>query len=448
MQADLVIRGARVVNHDGEFMGGVAAQDGVIVALGPDATLPDAHRVIEADGRVLMPGVVDPHCHLGFAFPYDEDVRTEMSAAAAGGVTTVLDYVQVLDEDWLGFYQSLRRQAEANAPVDFGYHFIIQRESHIAEIPAMVAATGIRSFKFYFGYEPDNPIGLVPATDGWVYAAMRILAGIPGGIINVHCENTAIGTWLKREMQALGRQDLAAFTESRPAFCEVETIRRMIFLAERTGCPLHLVHTSVGDGPVLAAESQGRGFDVTVETCPHYLTRTCHDADLDMRAKIMPPLRDKHEQEGLWRGLFDGSVCHLGTDHVPFQPKPGLNLWTEPPGVIGFQTELPLLLEFGVRQRGLPLTTLVGLNAYKPAKRFGLAPKKGLIALGSDADLVLVDLDLEKTVHHTGKGTGIYDGFKLRGWPVLTVARGMVVAEDGVADPAALGRGQCLTVPG
>ena len=199
---------------------------------------------------------------------------------------------------------------------------------HIAEIPEVIARTGVKSFKCYFGYEPDNPIGIVPATDGWVYAAMRILSKVPGGVINVHCENTQIASWVKKEIAATGRQDLGAYTESRPALCEVETIRRMIFLAEKTGCSLHLVHTSVGMGPVLAAEAQARGVHVTVETCPHYLTRTCYDEDLDMRAKISPPLRDRDELEGLWAGVLNGSVYSLGTDHVPFLPKKLQDIWT------------------------------------------------------------------------------------------------------------------------
>jgi dihydropyrimidinase len=447
MQVDLVVRNARIIRHDGEFHGGVAIQDGRIVATGDDAALPGARRTIDAKGLVLMPGVVDPHCHLGFEYDYADDVRTEMAAAAIGGVTTALDYIQVLDEDYRAFYRDRRGKAEANSPIDFGYHFIIQREDHIARLPEMVETTGVKSFKFYFGYEPNNPIGLVPATDGWIYAAMRLIAKIPGGIINVHCENTAIGTWLKREMQETGRQDLAAFTDSRPAFCEVETIRRMIFLAERTGCPLHLVHTSVGMGPVLAQQSQRAGFDVTVETCPHYLTRTCTDPDLDIKAKIMPPLRDKTEQEGLWRGMFDGSVCHLGTDHVPFFPKQGTDIWRMPPGAVGFQWELPLMLEFGAHRRGLPLTRLVELNAANPAKRFGLWPRKGTIGIGADADLILVDLDAEKTVRHTGKGTCIYEGWNLRGWPVMTIARGRVIAENGTIDESAIGTGLCLTAP-
>ena len=447
MKADLVIRNARVVRHDGEFHGGVAVIDGKIVLTGADSALPEAHRTIDADGRVLMPGLIDPHCHLGVKYPYAEDMRTEMAAAASGGVTTALLYIRNLKESYLPFYEERKAVGEENSIIDFGFHFGIQREEHIAEIPEIVAKTGVRSFKCYFGYEPDNPIGIVPATDGWVYAAMRILAKIPGGVINVHCENTQIASWMKKEMLATGRQDLAAYTESRPAFCEVETIRRMIFLAERTGCSLHLVHTSVGMGPVLAAEAQARGVHVTVETCQHYLTRTAYDADLDMRAKISPPLRDKEEQDGLWRGILDGSVYSLGTDHVPFPPKKLENLWTELPGVVSFPWELPLMLHFGVHQRGLPLSRLVQLNAANPARRFGLWPRKGNIEVGFDADLVLVDLDEERPVKHTGKGTCIYEGWKLKGWPVLTVSRGTVVYEDGVVDESHFGRGRCVSLP-
>jgi len=447
MSVDLVIRNARVVRHDGEFHGGVAVKDGKIVLTGADSALPKGHREIDAGGRVLMPGVVDPHCHLGVKYPYAEDMRTEMAAAASGGVTTALLYIRNLKPSYLPFYEERKAIGEDNSIIDFGFHFGIQREEHIAEIPEIVAKTGVRSFKCYFGYEPDNPIGIVPATDGWVYAAMRILAKIPGGVINVHCENTQIASWMKNEIKATGRQDLGAYTESRPAFCEVETIRRMIFLAERTGCSLHLVHTSVGMGPVLAAEAQARGVHVTVETCQHYLTRTAYDSDLDMRAKISPPLRDKEEQDGLWRGILNGSVYSLGTDHVPFLPKKLEDLWTELPGVVSFPWELPLMLHFGVHQRGLPLSRLVQLNSANPARRFGLWPRKGNIEVGFDADLVLVDLDEVRTVHHTGKGTCIYEGWKLKGWPVLTVSRGAVVYENGQVDESLFGRGRCLSVP-
>ena len=447
MKADLVIKNARVIRHDGEFFGGVAVKDQKIIATGSNDVLPEATRTIDAGGRVLMPGLIDPHCHLGVKFPFDEDMRTETAAAASGGVTTALLYIRNLKESYLPFYDERKAIGEENSVIDFGFHFGIQREEHIAEIPRIIEHTGVKSFKCYFGYEPDNPIGIVPATDGWVYAAMRILAEVPGGVINVHCENTQIASWIKKEIAETGRKDLGAYTESRPAFCEVETIRRMIFLAEKTGCSLHLVHTSVGMGPILAAEARARGVQVTVETCPHYLTRTCYDEDLDMKAKISPPLRDRTELEGLWDGMLNGSVYSLGTDHVPFLPKKGEDLWTEFPGVVSFPWELSLMLHFGVHERGLPLSRLVEVNSYNPARRFGLWPRKGDIEVGFDADLVLVDLDEEREVVHTGKGTCIYEGWKLKGWPVLTVARGDVVYENGEVSETLYGRGRCVTVP-
>ncbi len=447
MTVDLVVRNARVVTHEAEFFGGVAVADGRIVMRGTSAALPSGRREIDAGGRVLMPGVIDPHCHLGVRYPYPEDMRTETAQAARGGITTVLLYARNLRESYIPFYQERRALGEQNACIDFGFHFGIQREEHIHEIPKVAAATGVTSFKLYFGYEPDNPIGIVPATDGWVFATMRQAARIPGGVVSVHCENTAITSWLKHELQATGRQDLGAYTESRPAFCEVETIRRMIFLAELTKCPLYIVHTTVGRGPVLGAKARARGVDVAIETCPHYLTRTAYDPDLDMRAKISPPLRDREEQEGLWRGILNGSIYSLGSDHVAFFPKEGVDLWAEFPGVVGFPWELALLLHHGVHQRGLSLPRLVQLNAYHPARRFGLWPRKGTLDPGADADLVLVDLDLEQTVEHTGKGTCIYQGWTLKGWPVLTIARGRVVYAHGQIDESQHGQGRCVTRP-
>jgi allantoinase len=447
MTADLVIRNARVVDYKDDYHGGVAIKDGRIVATGMSDMLPPAKRVIDAGGRLLMPGVIDAHCHLGVAFPFDEDMRSETAQAARGGITSIFLYIRNKEASYIDFYKARRAVAEQQVLIDFGFHFGIQREEHIHEIPRIVAETGVKSFKLYFGYEPDNPIGIVPANDGWVYATMLQVAKIPGGVVSVHCENTAIAGWIKQDMVASGRQDLGAYTESRPAFCEVETIKRMIFLAERTGCALQLVHTSVGAGPGLAAEARARGIDVTVETCPHYLTRTCYDPDLDMRAKISPPLRAAEEKEGLWRGMLANQISSIGSDHVPFLPKKGEDLWTEFPGVVSFPWELPLLITEGVLKRGLSLKQLSAVNAHGPARRFGFADRKGAIEPGMDADLVIVDLDREQTVRHVGKGTCIYEGMTLKGWPTLTIAGGRVVFEDDSIVTAEHGNGRCLTVP-
>ena len=321
--------------------------------------------------------MIDPHCHLGVNYPYDQDMDTETAAAARGGITTVLLYIRNLEPSYIPFYRDRRRRGEAVARIDFGFHFGIQRPEHIAEIPRIATETGVQSFKCYFGYEEENPIGIVPANDGWVYTAMTKIRHLPKGVISVHCENTEIARWIKRSIQATGRQDLGAYTESRPAFCEEETIARMIFLAELTGCPLYVVHTSVAAGPKLAARARARGVDVTIETCPHYLVRTAYDRDLDMRAKISPPLRDSEQQEGLWEGILAGQVGSIGSDHVPFFPKRGEDLWEEKPGIVSFPWELALLMEHGVHRRGLSLSDLVRMNSLRAGAPLRPLPAQG-----------------------------------------------------------------------
>lgn len=446
MKVDLVLRDGRVVTHLGEFHGGVAIHEGRIVAVGERDALPAATREIDLGGRVLMPGVIDPHCHLGVDYDYDEDMHTETAAAASGGVTTVLLFIRNPKGPYSDFYRDRRARGEEQAFVEFGFHFGIQREEHIADIPRVAAETGVQSFKCHMGYEQGNPIGIVSSTDAWIYGAMREAAQLPRGVVSVHCENTELAAMLKKEMMSTGRQDLPAYTESRPSFVEEEAISRVLRLSELTGCPLYIVHTSVAAGPQLAADARARGIDVTVETCPHYLLRTAHDSDLDARAKISPPLRDQTEMDGLWRGILDGTIGTLGTDHVPFR-KNGGDLWSEKPGVVSFAWELPLMLHHGVHERGLSLSRLVELNSYNPARRFGLLPRKGTIEVGADADLVVVDLDEERTVEHTGKGTSLYAGWRLRGWPVMTLVRGNVVFADGEVDQTQGGKGRCVNVP-
>ncbi len=448
MKYDLVIKNARVVDEHIDCEGAIAVKDAKIAGIAGKGDMLDAHRVVDAEGRVVMPGVFDPHCHLGVNYDYDEDMRTELSAAAKGGLTTTFLYIRNKDGSYLPFYKDRRARGEANAPIDFGFHFGIQREEHIHEIPDIVRETGVQSFKLYFGYEPDNPIGIVPANDGWVYATMRQVAKLPRGVVSVHCENTSIARWIKQEIMETGRIDLAAYSESRPVMCEIETIKRMIFLARKTGARLQVVHTTAGEGGDLAAAAQAEGIDVCIETCPHYLVRTAYDEDIGVEAKISPPLRDEEQKEWLWKSILNGNIYSLGSDHVPFFPKKRENVWTEKPGVVSFPWELALLLHHGVHQRGLPLQRLVQLNSANPARRFGIYPGKGSLNPGTDADLVMVDLDLEKEVVHEEKGTCIYEGMKLKGWPVLTISRGEVVCESGQVDEDLFGRGKCLIHPG
>ncbi len=448
MKYDLVIKNAQLVDENVNIFGSIGIQDSKIAAIAESKDTLEASRVIDAEGRTIIPGVFDPHCHLGVNYDYDEDMRTEMAAAARGGITTAFLYIRNKEASYIPFYTDRRTRGEANSIIDFGLHFGIQREEHIHEIPTIAKETGVQSFKLYFGYEPDNPIGIIPANDGWVYATMREVAKLPRGVVSVHCENTSIARWVKQELLETGRTDLAAYSESRPVLCEIETIKRMIFLASKTGARLQVVHTTAGQGADLAAVARAEGVDVQIETCPHYLVRTAYDKDIGVEAKISPPLRDNEQKEWLWRGIKNGKIFSLGSDHVPFFPKKSESVWTEKPGVVSFPWELALMLHHGVYKRGLPLQRLVQLNSANPARRFGIYPNKGSLNVGTDADIVLVDLDLEKEVIHEGKGTCIYAGMNLRGWPVLTVSRGEVVFENNEVNESLYGRGRCLIFPG
>ena len=191
----------------------------------------------------------------------------------------------------------------------------------------------------------------------------------------------------------------------------------MLTLSELTGCPLYIVHTSVGAGPRLAVEARARGIDVTMETCPHYLLRTTYDPDLGPTAKISPPIRDQAAQDGLWEGLIDGTLDTLGTDHVPFQ-KNGGDVW----GREARSRLVPLGAAADAASRAssarrAPVETRPAELLNNVAKRFGLLPRKGILAVGADADLVMVDLDEERTVTHDGNGTCLYEGWTLKGLP-------------------------------
>jgi dihydroorotase-like cyclic amidohydrolase len=219
----------------------------------------------------------------------------------------------------------------------------------------------------------------------------------------------------------------------------------MLFFAELTHCPLYIVHSTAARTSELAAEARLRGVSVTVETCQHYLARTALDNGLEPWAKLCPPLRLPDEVETLWRQVLDGRIETLGSDHVSFPRDKTEGVWESRPGDVSFAWELPLIVSEGFYKRGLPLTQIVYMTSLKPAQCFGLYPQKGSLAVGADADLVLVDLDEERVVSHEGHGTCIYEGMRLKGWPVMTISRGRVVFENDEIDPDASGHGVCVT---
>lgn len=435
-----MLANARLVTPAGVVHGGFAVRDGRIVAISDEAALPAAEQRIDAGGRLVLPGLVDPHVHLGGAFPYEQNCVTECVSAAAGGVTTLLQYRRS-PTSFLETFDTDLATARRTMALDTAFHFIISSLAQVEEIPECERRWGVRSFKLYMGgYAPGNPIGLVAVDDGVIYAAMeRIRALGPHAYCMVHAENQGLYLLLSDRQKHSGRLDLGAYVDSRPPFVEEEAVTRAVRLAELTGCALYVVHTTVGAAIDAAVAGRLRGARVVIETCPHYLALTADDDRLAGQGpaigKVSPPLRDAAERERLWSAIAAGHVDTVGTDHVPVL-KEGATVWEERPGFAGLATMLPVLITLGLLRGRLSAVRLAELTALRPAQLFGLWPRKGAIAVGADADAVVVDLEREAVVSpgvtHT-RYTSAFEGMRLAGWPALTLRRGEVVFQDGEA---------------
>jgi len=451
--ADVIVRNGSIVNAWGTVRADIAIRDEKIVAIGDAADLPPAEQEIDARGRPVLPGLVDPHVHMGGEFPFERNCETEPRSAAAGGITTLLQYRLSATASFLQTFPHFRDYAARTFIVDTAFHFILSSMQQVEEIPAYAREFGIPSFKFYMGgYEPGNPIGLVSVNDAILFRAMELVRDLGSyAYVMVHAEDDSLVSLLTERAHTSGRSDMQAFSESRPAFCEEQDVLRAIWLAELTGCPLYVPHTTVGLAVDAAAEARQRGHSVLLETCPHYLGCTWDDEHLARRGigvgKVKPPLRDRPNQDRLWWGLANGAIHTVGSDHVPII-KRGTDLWDERPGFAGLATLLPVLLSEGLSRGRVTLEKIAEVTSLNPARIFGFYPRKGALQVGADADLVIVDPDLEQEVTQEttlSLYSSAFDGRTLRGWPVLTMLRGSVVFAGGrIPDSVKPGSGQVL----
>lgn len=437
-KADLIIANARLVTPSGVVIGGAAVRDGRFVAIGDEDSLPESEQRIDAKGRLVFPGLVDPHVHLGGAFPYEQNLVTECLSAAAGGVTTLLQYRRSPTT----FFETFPGELETNRTkmaLDTAFHFIISSLEQAEGIPEYAKRWGVRSYKLYMGgYAPGNPIGLVPVDDGVFWRSMELVRELgPYAYVMCHAENQGLYMLQNHRAHESGRLDLSAYAMSHPAYIEDEAVARLVWLGEQTGCPVYVVHTTTGAAIATASQARRRGVKVTIETCPHYLALTIDDARLASQGpaigKVSPPLRDAAERDALWTAIARGHVDLIGTDHVPIL-KTGATVWEERPGFAGLATMLPVLITFGLLRGRLTPERLAALTALNPARTFGLAPRKGAIAVGADADAVIVDTEREvpvgPDVTHS-RYTSAFEGLPLRGWPAMTLRRGEVVFTEG-----------------
>jgi len=438
MHADLlVVNGIAVLPRLGTHPVAIAVTGGRIAAVLADARGVDADEVVDAAGCYVLPGRIEPHAHFGYG-SMTEDFYTETRAAAAGGVTSVLTYWRQQVPYRTLIPESLEA-ARTRVLVDYGFHLGLLIETHLDELPMLVEEYGITSFKMYMGYKGAEgaSLGLVGCDDGYLYEGMRRLAPYRDAVISVHAENAEIIARLRPQVEATGRADLSAWTDSRPAFTEIENAMRAVYFAQVTGCPVQIAHISAAGVLDVVRAGRARGVQVYAETCPHYLVFT-RDASIGVLGKVNPPLRTEADTRALWEALASGTMDTVGSDHavITRRQKQG-NLWTAATGVgQGLGTVYPVLYTYGVQTGHLTIERMAEVTSEAVARVFGLYPRKGAIAPGSDADLVILDPKVQQAVTpevlQSAADFSIYEGLRLTGWPVMTIVRGQVVMREGV----------------
>ena len=454
---DLVVRHARVATAADTFDADIGVAGGRIVQIGQN--LPEGKREIDAAGRVVTPGGVDAHCHLDqpMAPPIRmaDDFGSGTRAAACGGTTTVIPFAaQEKGQSLRAAVADYHARAEGKAHVDYAFHLIVSDPTPQVlneELPALIRE-GYSSFKIYMTYDD------LKLDDGQILDVLAV-ARQHGAMAMVHAENADCIEWLTKKLEAAGRTAPRFHAQSRPMLVEREATHRAIALAELVDVPILIVHVSGREAVEQIRWARAQGLSVFAETCPQYLFLTAADLGLDdsyhgAKCVCSPPPRDKANQEVIWAGLNDGLFTVFSSDHAPFKydapegKKPGgeeVSFRHIPNGIPGIETRLPLLYSEGVLGGRMTLNRFVELTSTNPAKAYGLHPRKGTIAIGSDADLVVWDerefILSNEHLHHAVDYTP-YAGQRLRAWPAITLAGGEVVWDGSFH--ARPGRGRFL----
>ncbi|HEY2184947.1 MAG TPA: amidohydrolase family protein [Xanthobacteraceae bacterium] len=432
---DLIVRnGTLVIPGVGQFRADVGIR-GEKIAVVSDSIGQPAAEVYDATGRTVLPGIFDPHIHLGNEQSYESETETETRAAIIGGVTTVGIFLRSLEDSYFQHLPAFCKAMNERSFVDSIFHPQIFTGQQIEEIPAYAEQYGIRSFKFYMSGMP----GIVKSvTDDVLLHGFRTVASLGGDAVAcVHCETGALIDRAHSELKTRKPEGtLADWEDAHPAVAEALAIQTALYLANVAGAHLYVVHLSSCQGLEVVRRARRSGMRFTVETTTPYLGINSSDPN-GFLAKMVPPVRTPEHQAALWEGVRDGSINTVGTDNTSralATKRPQAGLHGSRPGLPALGTHLPALLHYG-RVRGVPLEILVERATRGPAQVYGIYPQKGTIAVGSDADLVVVDLEEERVVRAEDlQGMSDFSPFQgksLRGWPVATIKGGTVVAREG-----------------
>ena len=440
---DILISGGTVVTSEGRFAADVRVRDGTIVEIGTGLAAGAGARAIDATGLLVMPGGVDPHVHLGGSTR--DDYRTGSQAALAGGITTISNfafntsggYWRPGAAEGRTLAQAIEREAaliRGQAIADVILHAGITPETQAGQMTTLAAETGQTSTKIFMVWTVFD--AAVPD-----YMATMDAAGRAGILTMVHCEDWPILAHAVSELTAAGRTSLEYFPDSRPVLAEVVATQRAVAMAETTGAPIYAVHVSSEGALRVLEDARDRGLSVFVETRPIYLHFTRERFEGPDRGLYVgqPPLRGQRDQDALWAGIANGSVDVVATDHVAHlredKMDPSQTISRHRAGLNNLQVVRPMLWSEGVVEGRISEERFVAVTSTNAAKLFGLYPRKGTIAVGADADIVLWDPDETRTIRDedmfSGTGFSVYSGWEVTGWPVMTLRRGEVVYENG-----------------
>jgi dihydropyrimidinase len=445
MGFDTIIRNGSIVTATDTYTADIAIADSKIIAVGTDLSSSsagqNATKILDATGKLVLPGGIDVHTHLDMPFggtTSADDFETGTRAAAFGGTTTLIDFaIQYKGQPLRQAFDTWMSKASSKAVCDYAFHCIVTDVSggQLSEMNDLVHE-GVTSFKLFMAYP-----GVFMLDDGSIFKALQKTAK-NGALVCMHAENGSAIDVIVQQALAEGKRAPKYHALTRPTTAEAEAVGRAIALAEMAGAPIYIVHLSCNDALEKIREARDRGLPVYAETCPQYLYLSLENMDAPgfegAKYVFTPPLREKWHQEKLWNGLKHDHLQVVSTDHCPFcfkeQKEMGRDDFTKiPNGGPGVEHRMSLIYSGGVASGRFNANRFVELVSTTPAKLFGLYPRKGTIAVGSDADLVIFDPKRKHTIsaktHHMRVDYSMFEGIQVTGMPDVVLSRGQIVVE-------------------
>jgi dihydropyrimidinase/allantoinase len=474
MKYELLIKGGTaVMPFHGTVRCDIGVRGGKTVAIADEIAAGEASRVVDARGKYVFPGAVDSHYHVGIYRPHSEDAESESRSALVGGVSTVISYWRTghhyLNKTgpYKRIFPEVLSLSSGHFHTDYAYHIAVMTAEQLEEVDWLVEHAGVGSFKFYMFYKAltlsaDSTKGsaytMAENYDlGHLYELMTRVSAMAAKhrdrariSLSLHCENPELIRVFIERTKKHGLTGLKAYSEGRPPLTEKLSVHEAAILADATGCPINLLHLSSRDAlqAGIDVRRQYPSHDIKLETTLHHLALDHEELDrvgIGVRGKVNPPIRTHEHSEFLWQGIRNGAVDTVVSDHACCgeEHKHEDDLWGSLPGFGGSSILYPVLLSEGCHKRGVSLARVAELVSANPARNFGLFPRKGAIAVGSDADFAIVDMEKEQPITaelcQSAQDHTPFEGFMTKGWPTHTIVRGQVMFENGKVASAKVG---------